>query len=178
MRADDGTGCRPDIKTCTSQSMQTELVVVDGLSQQEETKEEHEDALERLSRGETPGAGLRGNQAAGANEIERLKVDLCVWLWFSRIATDVHLGWKPRKVWLKQRKTSKSKPRVFPSWRSRCVYTDHHAVDCTILTHSRLNSTKPKLLKLASWKINWTSKLFLGPKIASDLYTQIPTYCR
>lgn len=80
MRADDGTGCRPDIQTCTSQSMQTKLFVVDGLSQQKETKEEHEDALERLSRGETPGAGLRGNQAAGANEIERLKVDLCVWL--------------------------------------------------------------------------------------------------
>lgn len=31
---------------------------------------------------------------------------------------------------------------------------------CAILTHNRLNSTKPKLLKLASWKTNWMSKFF------------------
>lgn len=51
---------------------------VNGRSQQEEAKEEHENALERLSRGETPGAGLRSSQAAGASEVERLRADLYV----------------------------------------------------------------------------------------------------
>ncbi|OWT39056.1 hypothetical protein C362_03220 [Cryptococcus neoformans Bt1] len=62
-----------DLRTRCERMMEQ---VADLTSKLEEANEEHEDALERLSRGETLGAGLRGNQTAGASEIERLKADL------------------------------------------------------------------------------------------------------
>ncbi|OWZ40710.1 hypothetical protein C351_03418 [Cryptococcus neoformans c8] len=62
-----------DLRTRCERMMEQ---VADLTSKLEEANEEHEDALESLSRGETLGAGLRGNQTAGASEIERLKADL------------------------------------------------------------------------------------------------------
>ncbi|KIR99636.1 hypothetical protein L804_03268 [Cryptococcus deuterogattii 2001/935-1] len=62
-----------DLRTKCERMMEQ---VADLTSKLEEAKEEHENALERLSRGETPGAGLRSSQAAGASEVERLRADL------------------------------------------------------------------------------------------------------
>lgn len=62
-----------DLRTRCERMMEQ---VADLTSKLEEANEEHEDALESLSHGETLGAGLRGNQTAGASEIERLKADL------------------------------------------------------------------------------------------------------